>query len=83
MPERLASAVALAIIGDCLLIIEASAKLLNENVPITAEPPQYIYTMLPSLRPVLLEDATEEAMARPRCSRTRRAPISETCGAST
>lgn len=45
-------------------LIEASAQLLNENVPISAEPPQYVYTKLPSLRPVLLADATKDALAR-------------------
>ena len=47
-------------------LIEASAGLLNENVPITAELPQYVYTKLRSLRPVLLEDVTKDAPARAR-----------------
>jgi hypothetical protein len=51
-------------VDDVAKLIEASAQLLNENVPITADPPQYVYTKLPSLRPVLLEDATKDAMAR-------------------
>lgn len=51
-------------VDDIAKLIEASAGLLNENVPITAEPPQYVYTKLRSLRPVLLEDATKDALAR-------------------
>jgi hypothetical protein len=51
-------------VDDVAKLIEASARLLNENVPITAEPPQYVYTKLPSLRPELLEDATKDALAR-------------------
>ncbi|MEJ7792107.1 MAG: SIMPL domain-containing protein [Gaiellaceae bacterium] len=51
-------------VDDVAKLIEASAELLNENVPITAEPPEYVYTKLPSLRPVLLEDATKDALAR-------------------
>jgi uncharacterized protein len=51
-------------VDDVAKLIEASARLLEENVPITAEPPQYVYTKLPSLRPRLLEDATRDALAR-------------------
>lgn len=51
-------------VDDVAKLIEASAQLLNENVPITAQPPQYVYTKLPSLRPALLEDATKDALAR-------------------
>ena len=51
-------------VDDVAKLIEASAELLNENVPVTAEPPQYVYTKLPSLRPALLEDATKDALAR-------------------
>jgi len=51
-------------VDDVAKLIEASAELLNENVPVTAEPPQYSYTKLPSLRPALLEDATKDALAR-------------------
>jgi len=51
-------------VDEIAKLVEASARLLNENVPITAEPPQYVYTKLPSLRPELLEDATKDALAR-------------------
>lgn len=51
-------------VDDVAKLIEASAELLNENVPVTAEPPQYVYTKLPSLRPALLADATKDALER-------------------
>jgi hypothetical protein len=47
-------------------LIEKSAALLNEGIPIQAEQPQYIYTKLPSLRPQLLADATRDALSRAR-----------------
>jgi hypothetical protein len=45
-------------------LIEHSASLLGEGVPVSGEPPQYVYTKLPSLRPALLEDATKDAIRR-------------------
>ena len=45
-------------------LIEKSSVLLSEGVPITGEPPEYVYTKLPSLRPSLLEEATKDALAR-------------------
>jgi uncharacterized protein len=51
-------------VDEIARLIEDSAQLLNENVPITAEPPQYVYTKLPSLRPALLAAATKDALAR-------------------
>jgi hypothetical protein len=45
-------------------LIEKSSALLNEGIPVQAEPPQYIYTLLPSLRPRLLADATRDALRR-------------------
>lgn len=51
-------------VDDIAELIEASTKLLDEGIPITAEPPQYTYTKLPSLRPAMLEEATKDALAR-------------------
>lgn len=51
-------------VDDMARLIEASSQLLTEGIPITAEPPQYTYTKLPSLRPALLEEATKDALAR-------------------
>lgn len=47
-------------------LVETSSRLLQEGIPIQAEPPQYIYTRLPSLRPRLLADATRDALSRAR-----------------
>ena len=45
-------------------LVEASQKLLGQGVPLQAQPPQYVYTKLPDLRPKLLADATKDALAR-------------------
>jgi hypothetical protein len=45
-------------------LIDKSSALLNEGVPIAAQPPQYVYTKLPQLRPSLLADATRDALER-------------------
>ena len=45
-------------------VVEKSAKLLAAGIPIAAQPAQYVYTQLPSLRPQLLADATRDALAR-------------------
>ena len=45
-------------------LIEKSSALLNEGIPIQAEPAQYIYTRLPTLRPRLLANATRDALRR-------------------
>jgi hypothetical protein len=47
-------------------VAEGSARLLAEGVPLAAQPPQYIYTHLPALRPTLLADATKDAQQRAR-----------------
>ena len=45
-------------------LVEASSKLLSQGIPINAQPPQYIFTRLPSLRPQLLAEATRDALKR-------------------
>jgi len=55
-------------VDDVAKLIEASAELLNENVPVTAEPPQYNYTKLPSLRPALSRTRPKTRSRGPRCS---------------
>ena len=45
-------------------LVEASQKLLAQGVPLQAQPPQYVYTRLPDLRPKLLADATKDALKR-------------------
>jgi hypothetical protein len=45
-------------------VIEQSSSLLAKGVPLAAQPPQYVYTGLSRLRPVLLAQATTDAKAR-------------------
>ena len=45
-------------------VAEQSSALLAHGVPLAAEPPQYVYTKLPSLRPSLLAAATKDAQHR-------------------
>lgn len=45
-------------------LVEKSAQLLEEGIVVDGEPPEYVYTKLPSLRPALLEEATRDALAR-------------------
>jgi hypothetical protein len=45
-------------------VAERSAKLLAEGIPLAADPPQYVYTRLPSLRPQLLSVAIKDAQRR-------------------
>jgi uncharacterized protein len=47
-------------------LIEHSALLLGEGVPLQGQPPQYGYTRLRQLRPKLLADATRDALGRAR-----------------
>jgi hypothetical protein len=47
-------------------VVEKSAALLAQGIPLAAQPPQYIYTKLASLRPGLLADATKDALNRAR-----------------
>jgi hypothetical protein len=45
-------------------LIDRSAGLLGEGVPIAAQEPQYVFTKLPEIRPQLLADATRDAQQR-------------------
>ena len=45
-------------------VAEHSARLLAANVPLQAEPPQYVFTRLPEVRPGLLAEATRDAQKR-------------------
>jgi uncharacterized protein len=44
--------------------IEASSQLVGNGIPFTAQPPQFIYTKLPDLRPALSAEATKDAINR-------------------
>jgi len=45
-------------------IVQKSASLLTEGIPLTAQPPQYLYAQLPQIRPDLLADASRDARNR-------------------
>jgi hypothetical protein len=47
-------------------LAERSSSLLEEGVPLAGDPPQHVYTKLPSLRPELLAAATKDAQRRAR-----------------
>jgi uncharacterized protein len=47
-------------------VANRSAELLGRAIPLQADPPQYVYTKLPSLRPQLLAQATRDARSRAR-----------------
>jgi uncharacterized protein len=47
-------------------VADRSSQLLGQGIPLQADPPQYVYTKLPTLRPQLLADATRDARARAR-----------------
>jgi len=47
-------------------LAERTSSLLAQGVPLAADPPQYVYTKLPGLRPRLLAAATRDAQARAR-----------------
>ena len=47
-------------------VAEHSSVLLSEGVPLAGDPPQYVYTKLPALRPQLLAAATKDAQQRGR-----------------
>ena len=47
-------------------LAEGSSQLLVQGIPLAAQPPQYVYTKLPSLRPQLLAEATKDAQNRAR-----------------
>jgi hypothetical protein len=45
-------------------VVERSSGLLEQGIPITSQPLQYVYTKLASLRPALLAKATTDALNR-------------------
>ena len=45
-------------------IVQKSSTLLGEGIPLTAQPPQYLYAQLAQLRPELLADASHDAKTR-------------------
>jgi len=47
-------------------LVESTSRLLARGIPVSANPPQYVYTKLPSLRPDLIAEATKDALARAR-----------------
>jgi hypothetical protein len=47
-------------------VAEHSSKLLAQGVPLQAQPLQYVFTKLPSVRPGLLAEATRDAQRRAR-----------------
>ena len=51
-------------VKDISDIIQKSSALLTEGIPLTAQPPQYLYAQLPQLRPELLADASRDAKTR-------------------
>jgi uncharacterized protein len=53
-------------VGAIATLAEQSSRLLAEGVPLAADPPQYVYTKLPELRPQLLAAATKDAQRRAR-----------------
>jgi uncharacterized protein len=53
-------------VASIAAVAERSSVLLAQGVPLAADPPQYVYTKLPGLRPRLLAAATRDAQARAR-----------------
>lgn len=47
-------------------VADHSSALLAQGIPLSADPPQYVYTKLPELRPQLLAAATKDAQNRAR-----------------
>ena len=47
-------------------VAESSSTLLAQGIPLAAQPPQYVYTKLPTLRLQLLAEATKDAQNRAR-----------------
>jgi hypothetical protein len=45
-------------------IVQKSSTLLGEGIPLTAQPPEYLYAQLPQLRPDLLAEASRDAKTR-------------------
>ncbi|HEV3404532.1 MAG TPA: SIMPL domain-containing protein [Gaiellaceae bacterium] len=53
-------------VAEIGLVAEHGSSLLAVGIPLTAQPLQYVYTQLPSLRPSLLAEATRDAQQRAR-----------------
>ena len=51
-------------VAQITALVKQSSQLLNEGIPIAAQPPQYVYTKLPEIRPALLVSATRDALKR-------------------
>jgi uncharacterized protein len=51
-------------VADIAQLVENTSKLLAQGIPMTAQPPQFIFTKLPSIRPELLAAATKDAQNR-------------------
>lgn len=45
-------------------VADHSSRLIAQGIPLSADPPQYVYTKLPTLRPQLLAEATKDARNR-------------------
>jgi len=45
-------------------VVQRSSRLLEQGIPLTASPVQYVFTKLASLRPTLLAQATKDARNR-------------------
>jgi hypothetical protein len=45
-------------------LIQGSSGLLTEGIPLTAQPPQYLYAQLSKIRPALLAEASRDAKTR-------------------
>jgi hypothetical protein len=45
-------------------VADHSSQLLAQGIPLSADPPQYVYTKLTGLRPQLLAEATKDARSR-------------------
>ena len=53
-------------VTEIAAIVQQSAQLFAQGIPLSAQPPQYIYTKLSTLRPSMLADATKDALSRAR-----------------
>ncbi len=51
-------------IDEIVKAVEASSSLVGAGIPFTAQPPQFIYTKLPDLRPALSAEAAKDAINR-------------------
>ncbi|CAN1209542.1 SIMPL domain-containing protein [Tumidithrix helvetica PCC 7403] len=51
-------------VDDITAIARSSTDLINEGIPFTSEPPEYLYTQLSQLRVDMISEATKDAKAR-------------------